>query len=103
MCVYINTGIAWVLENTTVDSSSTSCATSTKLLVRDTEISFKKHTVGQFRQAVATEFSLKVDNIIVRSKRGLKQGLSTFVSELFPAGFELTIMTDGATEKYSCP
>ena len=103
MCVYINTGIAWVLENTTDDSSQASCAASTKLLVRDTEISFKKHSVGQFRQAVATEFNLDVNNVTVRSKRGLKQGLSTFVSELFPAGFELTITSDGVSEKYSCP
>ena len=102
-CVYLNTGYSWILQNATL-SAAFDCSANAALLVRDTTIPFKKHTVGQFRNAVAAEFGLDVSSITVRCKSGHKRGLLTPMSELFPTGFELTI-DDGSqkAEKYSCP
>lgn len=104
-CVYLNTGYSWILQNSTL-SSAFDCSANAALLVRDTTIPFKKHTVGQFRNAVAAEFSLDVPLITVRCKSGLKRGLLTPMSELFPRGFELSISDRTGSpmaEKYSCP
>jgi hypothetical protein len=106
ICIYINTGHSWVLQNVSGHGALVmDCAASASLFIRDTEITFLKQTVGQFRQAVADEFSLSVDNVVVLSKSGFKQGKSTPLSRLFPAGFELSIFGEGdkALETYTCP
>ena len=101
LCVYINTGYAWVQQNT---SAAFDCATSATLLVRDTKISFKKHSVKQFREAVAAEFGLAVELIEVRDRDGFKHGSATSISDFFPSGFELSIVANGTSrEAYICP
>ena len=99
-CVYLNTGYAWVLQNTT---ATRSCSSSSTLLVRGTEILFRQHSVLQFRQAVADEFGLRVDDVEVRSRLGARQGRSTPMAFLMPHGFELSIRGAKLREVYSCP
>ena len=104
-CVYMNTGVAWVLS-TSAQMANRSC--SETLVVRDTEFPIAKHTVGQLRQAVADEFDIAVDSIIVRSKLGIKQAKPMPMADLIRVGFELTISPSpesarAHSEVFSCP
>ena len=101
-CVYLNTGIAWVLQTGT-SHATRDCAADAALLVRNTSMTFKKQTVGQLREAVAAEFGLDVASVSVRCKQGINQGRTKQISDLFPLGFELTIAGGEDAEIYSCP
>lgn len=105
-CVYLNTGYSWVQQGTTAGD----CAATSFLLVRDTYIPFKKHSVGQLRQVVAAEFGLRTEDVAVLGRNGLKYAQTTPLGDLFPRGFEVHIAEAsgkrlGGTvpEVYTCP
>lgn len=108
-CVYLNTGYSWVQQGSEADIG---CAATTFIRVRDTHISFKKHSVGQLRQTVAVEFGLRTEDVAVLGRGGVKFGQTTQleVSDLFPKGFEVHVRDSGSAgnrdvvpDVYSCP
>jgi hypothetical protein len=106
-CVYLNSGFSWALQNV----SSRDCTATATVQVRHVEFSFKKHTVGQFKDSVAADLGLDTKKVIVRNKRGVQQGSARLMSDLFPSGFvvEISPVTGPSSEKqstvetYSCP